>query len=191
MTRIAIIGAGSVVFLRNLLTCLLTLPERRDGAITLHDIAPEHLDTAARMARAVAQQLDSAPTVTAHADRCAALDGADFVINMVQIGMHAATLLGFDIPRRHGLKQTIADTVGRGGIFRGLRTIAFMLDLVRDMRGLPQRLADERHQPNEHPHLGGIRCVSGTAHGRPMPQRAEHRARTGGVSGRRTRPPVL
>ncbi len=88
------------------------------------------------MARAVARQLDAAPTVTAHADRRAALDGADFVINMVQIGMHAATLLDFDIPRPHGLKQTIADTVGRGGVFRGLRTTAFMLDLVRDMRAV-------------------------------------------------------
>jgi alpha-galactosidase len=60
---------------------------------------------------------------------------------MVQIGMNEATLLDFDIPRRHGLKQTIADTVGIGGIFRGLRTIPFMLDLVRDMRELcPQAL---------------------------------------------------
>jgi alpha-galactosidase len=138
MTRIAMISAGSVVFVRTLLTDFLTLPELRDCAIALHDIDPERLETANLMARAVAAQLDASPTITAHADRRAAVAGADFVINMVQIGMHAATLLDFDIPRRHGLKQTIADTVGIGGIFRGLRTIPFMLDLVRDMRALCQ-----------------------------------------------------
>ncbi|MBA3426790.1 MAG: alpha-galactosidase, partial [Rubrobacter sp.] len=69
-------------------------------------------------------------------DRRAALDGADFVINMVQIGMHQATLTDFKIPRRYGLKQTIGDSMGVGGIFRGLRTIPFMLDLARDMEEL-------------------------------------------------------
>jgi alpha-galactosidase len=136
MTRIAMIGAGSVVFVRNLLTDILSLAPLRDCAIALHDIDPERLETAALMAHRVAAQLGAAPGITAHADRRAALEGADFVINMVQIGMHAATTLDFDIPRRHGLKQTIADTVGIGGIFRGLRTIPFMLDLVRDMREL-------------------------------------------------------
>ena len=136
MTRIAMIGAGSVVFVRNLLTDILGLAPLRDCAIALHDIDPERLDTAARMARAVAMQIGAAPAISTHADRRAAVDGADFVINMVQIGMHAATLLDFDIPRRHGLKQTIADTVGIGGIFRGLRTIPFMVDLVRDMRAV-------------------------------------------------------
>ena len=141
MTRIAMIGAGSVVFVRNLLTDILSLAPLRGCAIALHDIDPERLDTARRMASAVADQLGAAPTITAHADRRAAVEGADFVINMVQIGMHAATLLDFDIPRRHGLKQTIADTVGIGGIFRGLRTIPFMVDLVRDMRaGCPDAL---------------------------------------------------
>lgn len=141
MTRIAMIGAGSVVFVRNLLTDLLGLPELRDCAIALHDIDAERLDTAARTARAVAAQLRAAPAITTHADRRAAVDGADFVINMVQIGMHAATRLDFDIPRRFGLKQTIADTAGIGGIFRGLRTIPFMQALVRDMRaGCPDAL---------------------------------------------------
>ncbi len=134
MTKIAMIGAGSVVFVKNLLTDILGLPTLRDSVIALHDIDPERLETAGMMARWTARQFDGPATVEEHSDRRACVDGADFVINMVQIGMHEATLLDFDIPRRYGLKQTIADTVGIGGIFRGLRTIPFMLDLVQDMR---------------------------------------------------------
>lgn len=134
MTKIAMIGAGSVVFVKNLLTDILGLPTLRDSVIALHDIDPERLETAGMMARWTARQFDGPATVEEHSDRRACVDGADFVINMVQIGMHEAMLLDFDIPRRYGLKQTIADTVGIGGIFRGLRTIPFMLDLVQDMR---------------------------------------------------------
>ncbi len=134
MAKIAMIGAGSVVFVKNLLTDILSLPELRDCAIALHDIDAERLETAGMMARWTAAQFGATAKITEHADRRACVAGADFVINMVQIGMHEATLLDFDIPRKYGLKQTIADTVGIGGIFRGLRTIPFMLDLVRDMR---------------------------------------------------------
>jgi alpha-galactosidase len=130
------IGAGSVVFVKNLLTDILSLPALRDCTIALHDIDAERLETAGMMARWTAKQFDASSVIEEHADRRSCVDGADFVINMVQIGMHEATLVDFDIPRRHGLKQTIADTVGIGGIFRGLRTIPFMLDLVRDMREL-------------------------------------------------------
>jgi alpha-galactosidase len=139
--KIAMIGAGSVVFVKNLLTDILSLPALQDCTVALHDIDPERLETAGMMARWTAAKFGAASVVEEHADRRACVEGADFVINMVQIGMHEATLLDFDIPRRYGLKQTIADTVGIGGIFRGLRTIPFMLDLVRDMRELcPQAL---------------------------------------------------
>jgi alpha-galactosidase len=134
--KIAMIGAGSVVFVKNLLTDILSLPELRDCTIALHDIDAERLETAGMMARWAARQFRANAIIEEHPDRRACVDGADFVINMVQIGMHRATLIDFDIPRRYGLKQTIADTVGIGGIFRGLRTIPFMLDLVRDMRDL-------------------------------------------------------
>ena len=130
------IGAGSVVFVKNLLTDILSLPELRDSTIALHDIDPERLETGEMMARWTAKQFKADAGVEAHLDRRACIDGADFVINMVQIGMHPATLIDFDIPRKYGLKQTIADTVGIGGIFRGLRTIPFMADLVREMRAL-------------------------------------------------------
>ena len=88
------------------------------------------------MARWTSEQLGADAVVEEHPDRRAALEGGDFVINAVQIGMHEATLLDFEIPRRHGLKQTIADSMGIGGIFRGLRTIPFMLDLAREMEEL-------------------------------------------------------
>ena len=86
------------------------------------------------MARWTSGQLGAGARVEEHAGRRAALDGADFVINAVQIGMHEATLLDFEIPRKYGLKQTIADSMGIGGIFRGLRTIPFVLDLAGDMK---------------------------------------------------------
>src|SRR3712207_5051761 len=85
------------------------------------------------MARWTSDRLGAEARVEEHPERRAALDGADFVINMVQIGMHEATLLDFEIPRRYGLKQTIADSMGIGGIFRGLRTIPFVLELAREM----------------------------------------------------------
>jgi alpha-galactosidase len=132
--KIAFIGAGSVVFTKNLMTDIFSFPELRGATVALHDIDPERLETASMMARWTSGQLGAEAKVEEHADRRAALDGADFVINAVQIGMHEATLLDFDIPRKYGLKQTIADSMGIGGIFRGLRTIPFLLDLARDMK---------------------------------------------------------
>jgi alpha-galactosidase len=136
MTRIAMIGAGSVVFVKHLLTDLLSLPELCGCTIALHDIDPERLETAGLMAHWTSEQLNAGARIEEYADRRRCLADADFVINMVQIGMHQATLLDFEIPRKYGLKQTIADTVGIGGIFRGLRTIPFMLALAKDMREL-------------------------------------------------------
>jgi alpha-galactosidase len=136
MTKVTMIGAGSVVFVKNLLTDILSFPALQDITIALHDIDAERLDTALMMGRWTAAQLGAGARFEAHADRRSALEGADFVINFVQIGMKEATVLDFRIPAKYGLKQTIADSVGIGGIFRGLRTIPFMVDLVRDMREL-------------------------------------------------------
>ena len=134
--KIAFIGAGSVVFTKNLLTDTFKFPELRGATVALHDIDPERLETAGMMARWTSDQLGAGAKVEEHAERRVALDGADFVINAVQIGMHEATLLDFDIPRKYGLKQTIADSMGIGGIFRGLRTIPFVLDLAGEMKEL-------------------------------------------------------
>lgn len=117
-----------------MLTDIFKFPELRGSTVALHDIDPERLETAGMMARWTYGQLDAGARVEEHLDRRAALAGADFVVNMVQIGMHEATLVDFEIPRKYGLRQTIADSMGIGGIFRGLRTIPFMLDLARDMK---------------------------------------------------------
>lgn len=133
MTKIAFIGAGSVVFTKNLLGDILTFPELANCAISLHDIDPVRLETAAAMAKWTAQALGVSPKIEAHLDRRKALAGANYAINMIQVGGHRATLIDFDIPRKYGLKQTIGDSHGIGGIFRALRTIPVMLDIAHDM----------------------------------------------------------
>jgi alpha-galactosidase len=136
MTRIAFIGAGSVEFTKNLLGDILALPALRDVEIALHDIDADRLQAADAMARWVARERDAQPEITTHVDRRAALDGADFVLNMVQIGGHEATVRDFEIPERYGLRQTIGDTLGVGGIFRALRTAPHMLALGHEMAEL-------------------------------------------------------
>jgi alpha-galactosidase len=134
--KIAFIGAGSVEFTRDLLADLVTFDDLGDLHVALHDIDPERLETAEAMARWTNERLGGTATLTAHADRREALEGADFAINMVQVGGFPATLLDFQIPARHGLRQTIADTLGIGGIFRALRTIPVMLSIGADMAQL-------------------------------------------------------
>jgi alpha-galactosidase len=136
VTRIAFIGAGSVVFTKNLLGDILAFPELANVEIALHDIDPDRLETAGAMARYVADQRGAAPRITTHLDRREALEGCDYVLNMVQIGGHAATLVDFELPARYGLRQTIADTLGIGGIFRTLRTANHMLALGNEMHEL-------------------------------------------------------
>jgi alpha-galactosidase len=133
MTRIVLVGAGSVEFTRNLLGDILSAPALRNCDIVLHDIDPDRLTTAERMARWTADALDASPTVSAHLDRRDALAGADFVINTIQVGGARATQVDFDVPSRFGLRYTIADTVGVGGVFRGLRTIPIVVGIARDM----------------------------------------------------------
>ena len=134
--RIAFIGAGSVVFTKNLLGDILERPELHGAEIALHDIDADRLATAEAMASYVAGMRGASPAISAHLDRRAAIEGADYVLNMVQIGGHEATLKDFEIPARFGLRQTIADTLGIGGIFRTLRTADHMLTLGREMAEL-------------------------------------------------------
>jgi alpha-galactosidase len=136
MPRIAFVGAGSVEFTKNLLGDILSFPELADAEIALHDISQERLEVGEAMARYTAKTLGASPRLEAHLDRRRALDGADHVINMIQVGGHEATKLDFEIPAKYGLPQTIADTLGIGGIFRALRTIPVMLGIGQDMAEL-------------------------------------------------------
>jgi alpha-galactosidase len=136
MPKIAFIGAGSVEFTRNLLGDILSYPDLAECEIALCDINSERLDTAAQIAGRVADALGAHPSVRATPDRREALDGADYVINSVQVGGHAATVRDQEIPARYGLRQTIADTLGIGGIIRALRTAPVMLGIGNDMAEL-------------------------------------------------------
>jgi alpha-galactosidase len=136
VTRIVFIGAGSVEFTRNLLGDILTFPELADATIVLHDIDAERLETAAAMARWTNAAVGAHAMIEASLDRRAALDGADFAINTIEVGGIAATRLDFDIPERYGLRQTIGDTLGVGAVFRALRTIPVLLEIGHDMAEL-------------------------------------------------------
>lgn len=133
MTRIVLVGAGSVEFTRNLLGDILSYPELADATLVLHDIDPERLRTAERMATWTAGALGAHPRIETALDRREALADADFVINTIQVGGARATQLDFDIPARYGLQYTINDTIGVGGVLRGLRTIPVVLGIASDM----------------------------------------------------------
>lgn len=136
MTVIAFLGAGSVVFTRELLADILSFAELRDVTLSLHDIDPERLETAEAIARRTSEQLGCRPTITTSLDRKQALENADFVINSIQVGMYAATVKDFEIPAKYGLRQTIADTLGIGGIFRALRTFPVLDGIARDIAAI-------------------------------------------------------
>lgn len=136
MARIVFLGAGSVEFTKNVLSDILTFSELGDSTLVLHDIDPDRLATAEAMATWMAGALGRPAKVEARLDRRAALDGADYVINEIAVGGHAATQTDFEIPRRYGLRQTIGDTLGIGGIFRALRTIPVMVAIGEDLAEL-------------------------------------------------------
>lgn len=135
--KIAFVGAGSTVFAKNLIGDLLSFPELAQAELRLFDINQARLDVTEQVAWRVAQAVGAKPTVMNTADRARALDGADFVINMIQVGGYQpATVTDFEVPKRYGLRQTIADTLGIGGIMRGLRTIPVLVGISRDMERL-------------------------------------------------------
>ncbi len=129
MAKITLIGAGSVVFAKNILSDCLSYPELAESTIALFDIDEGRLRTAEKMARHVAQAWNAHPTIVTTTDPCVAFADADYAVNMIQVGGYEpSTVIDFEIPKKYGLRQTIADTLGVGGIFRALRTIPVMLD---------------------------------------------------------------
>ncbi len=134
MPKVAFIGAGSTIFAKNLLTDILSFPELATAHISLHDIDESRLRTSEVVAQKVAKALGAHPTIEATLERTRALDGADYVITMFQVGGYRpSTVIDFEIPKKYGLRQTIADTLGVGGIMRALRTIPVLLDICRQM----------------------------------------------------------
>ena len=154
MPKITFIGAGSTVFAKNILGDSMCTPALQDAEMALYDIDETRLKESAAVMRALNRNINGGrakiKTHLGTGQRRKALAGADFVVNAIQVGGYdPCTITDFEIPKKYGLRQTIADTIGIGGIFRVLRTMPVMLDFARDMeKGLPQRVVAKLHQPH-------------------------------------------
>ncbi|KPK65462.1 MAG: alpha-galactosidase [Planctomycetes bacterium SM23_32] len=136
MPKIAIIGAGGFVFPLTIFRDVVAFPELRESTVSLMDIAPERLERTAAGARALAQEFDLPTVIESTTDRRESLDGADFVVVCWQVGGLEAYRTDVEIPREYGVDQPVGDTMGPGGIFRGLRTIEALKGFCADARGL-------------------------------------------------------
>lgn len=136
MTRITFLGAGSAVFTRQLLVDILRYDDLPELEIALQDIDPDRLEIARGTAEHVAQRFGKPLKVTASLDRREMLEGATAVVIMVQVGGVEGTRKDLEIPARYGLRQTIGDTTGVGGVFRGLRTFPVISEIARDVRAV-------------------------------------------------------
>ena len=137
MPKITFMGAGSTVFAKNVLgDCMLT-PSLEESVIALYDIDAKRLDESYLMLSAINNNLGGKARIEKYCgveNRKDALRGANYVVNAIQVGGYdPCTITDFEIPKKYGLKQTIADTLGIGGIFRALRTIPVMMDFAHDM----------------------------------------------------------
>ncbi|MEG0996723.1 MAG: alpha-glucosidase/alpha-galactosidase, partial [Clostridia bacterium] len=137
MPKITFMGAGSTVFAKNVLGDSMLTPALADSIIALYDIDAKRLKESQMMLQNINQNHGGKATIEAYLgveQRKDALRGANYVVNAIQVGGYEpCTVTDFEVPKRHGLRQTIADTLGIGGIFRALRTIPVMMDFARDM----------------------------------------------------------
>jgi alpha-galactosidase len=134
VAKVTIIGAGSVEFTRGILADLCAYEELHGSLeIALHDIDAERLAYALLAADQIVERANAGYEVSGHESRASAFDGADYLINEIQVGGYAATRTDFDVPKTFGLRQTIGDTIGIGGIMRGLRTIPVMIEMADEM----------------------------------------------------------
>ena len=138
MLKITFMGAGSTVFVRNVLGDCMRTPALRDAEMALYDIDAERLEESRVMLEALNRNINEGRatihTYLGEENRKDALRGARFVVNAIQVGGYEpCTVIDFEIPKKYGLRQTIADTLGIGGIMRGLRTIPVLADFARDM----------------------------------------------------------
>jgi len=139
LIKVAMIGAGSVVFCKNLTGDILSYPEFANATLSYMDVDADRLEVGANLCRKAAAAVGASPRIEATLDRREALRDADFVINMVQVGGFDSTLVDFEIPRKYGLNFTIADTTGPGGLFRALRTFPVLRGLCEDMAAVCPR----------------------------------------------------
>jgi len=134
MSKITFLGAGSTIFAKNILGDCMLVPALKGFEFALHDIDEMRLLDSENMLNNLKKSLDKDVEIKSYVNRKEALKGAKYVINAIQVGGYEpSTVIDFEIPKKYGLRQTIADTVGIGGIFRNLRTIPVMLDFAKDM----------------------------------------------------------
>lgn len=135
--KITFMGAGSTVFARNVIGDCMASEVIRESEFALYDIDGERLQESYQILEAMRKTMGGFGKITCHLgteNRKEALRGAKFVINAIQVGGYdPCTIIDFEIPKKYGLRQTIADTLGIGGIMRALRTIPVMEDFARDM----------------------------------------------------------
>ena len=135
MSKITFLGAGSTVFAKNILGDCMTVDALQDFEFALYDIDEERLNDSEMMLNNLKNGMNSTVTVKSYKNRKEALRGAKYVINAIQVGGYdPATITDFEVPKKYGLRQTIADTLGIGGIFRNLRTIPVMQEFAKDMK---------------------------------------------------------
>ena len=137
--KVTFMGAGSTVFAKNVLGDIMLTPALRECDIALYDIDPERLEESYLMVTALNRNINenraSVSKYLGVEERKDALRGADFVINAIQVGLYdPCTIIDFEVPKKYGLRQTIADSNGIGGIFRALRTIPVLKDFTDDMK---------------------------------------------------------
>lgn len=176
MVKITFMGAGSTVFARNVLGDCMCTPALRDAEIALYDIDAVRLEESAIILNAINKNINeqraTIKTYLGVENRKEALRGANFVVNAIQVGFYdPCTIIDFEVPKKYGLRQTIADTLGIGGIMRALRTIPVMRDFARYGGGLSRRVVPQLHQPH-----GDADRLYAAVHedqnGRFVPQRA-------------------
>ncbi len=136
MPKIAMIGAGSMVFTKNLLGDILSFPELSESTIFLMDIDERRLDLISQLAEMIVKQEGRGAKIASTTNRRKALDRADYVIVTIAVGGLEAYLPDIQIPDKYGVNQNVGDTLGPGGVFRGLRLIPILLDICRDMEKL-------------------------------------------------------
>jgi alpha-galactosidase len=175
MPKITLIGAGSIVFTRNLCNDILLTRALQESTIALMDIDPARLAQARDLVQAIINKRGLKARVEATTDRREAVQDADYVITTFQQGGLDAYALDIEIPQRYGVEQCVGDTLGPGGVFRGLRTIPVLVDLCHDMDDLaPDALLINYVNPmaancwavdvmTGRPHVGLCHSVQGTS----------------------------
>jgi len=136
MTKIAMVGAGSVVFCRTLVNDILNVPELQECTLHLMDVDPERLALVEKVVKNIVKEEGLPTKVVATTDRKEALKDAGYVVVMIQVGGLEAYRLDYEIPMKYGVDQCVGDTLGPGGVFRGLRTFPVLIELAEEMEEL-------------------------------------------------------